>query len=80
VDEMNANPVDLGPVLREGPLMRVSKRRPVILRRASRATSGLSLLERDALRPVADGFPAPAQPRGRPVGRFEIVDRAFAGH
>src|SRR6476646_1584162 len=72
VDEMNANPVDLGAVLREGVDARL-KAAPVILV-APVGDERLRLLEGDALRPVADGFPL-RPPRGH-QSTLEIVDRA----
>src|SRR5207244_11812113 len=71
VDEMNANPVDLGPVLREG-VDASLKAAPVILV-APVSNERLSLLEGDALRPIADGFPL-RPPRGR-QSPLEIVRR-----
>src|SRR5258706_3189928 len=59
--EMNPNPVDLRPVLREG-VDASLKAAPVILV-APVGKERLSLLEGDALRPVPDGFPL-WQPRG----------------
>src|SRR4029077_19145255 len=73
VDEMNANPVDLGPVLREG-VDASFKAAPVILVTPV-SNERLSLLEGDALRPVADGFPL-RPPRGR-QSTLEIIDRAL---
>src|SRR5712664_40520 len=73
VDEMNAKPVDLGPVLREG-VDASLKAAPVILV-APVANERLSLLEGDALRPVANGLPL-RPPRGR-QSTLEIVDRAL---
>src|SRR5260370_33148297 len=68
---MNANPVDLGPVLREG-VDASLKAAPVILV-APVSNERLGLLEGDALRPVADGFPL-RPPRGcQPT--FQIVQR-----
>src|SRR5579864_2733357 len=58
---MNANTVDLGPVLREG-VNASLKAAPVILV-APVSNERLGLLEGDALRPVADGFPL-RPPRG----------------
>src|SRR4029077_13532131 len=71
VDEMNANPVDLRPVLREGVDARL-KAAPVILV-APVGNERLSLLEGDALRPVSDGFPL-RPPRGC-QSTLEIVQR-----
>src|SRR6202008_1671374 len=71
VDEMNANPVDLGPVLREG-VDASLKAAPVILV-APVSNERLSLLEGDALRPVANSFPL-RPPRGR-QSTLEIIDR-----
>src|SRR5260370_34868579 len=73
VDEMNASPVDLGPVLREG-VEASLKTAPVILG-APVGNERLSLLEGDALRPVADGFPL-RPPRGR-QSTLEIVQRCL---
>src|SRR6476620_2500506 len=70
---MNANPVDLGPVLREG-VDASLKAAPVILV-APIPNERLGLLEGDALRPVAGGFPL-RPPRGR-QSTLEIVDRAL---
>src|SRR5260221_13949065 len=73
VDEMNANPIDLGSVLGEG-VNASLKAAPVILV-APVGNERLSLLEWDALRPVADGFPLrPA--RGR-QSTLEILNRAL---
>src|SRR6266478_8627048 len=66
---MNANPVDLGPVLREG-VDASLKAAPVILV-APVSNERLGLLEGYALRPVADGFPL-RPPRGREP-TFQIV-------
>src|SRR5260370_40419386 len=71
VDEMNANPVDLSPVLREG-VHASLKVAPLILV-APVGNERLSLLEGDALRPVPDGFPL-WQPRGC-QSTLEIVQR-----
>src|SRR5713101_5317823 len=68
---MNANPVDLGPVLREG-VDASLKAAPVILV-APVSNERLGFLEGDALRPVADGFPL-RPPRGRQP-TFQIVQR-----
>jgi hypothetical protein len=73
VDEMNANPVDLRPVLREG-VDASLKAAPVILVAPVR-NERLGLLEGDALRPVADGF-ALRPPRGR-QSALEIVQRCL---
>src|SRR5579864_3423601 len=67
---MNANPVDLGPVLREG-VDASLKAAPVILVTPV-GNERLRLLEGDALRPVTDGFP-PRPPRGRQP-TLEIVE------
>src|SRR5579872_6161669 len=66
---MNANLVYLGPVLREG-VDASLKAAPVILV-APVGNERLGLLEGDALRPVADGFPL-RPPRGRQP-TFQIV-------
>src|SRR5690349_18741453 len=73
MDEMNANPVDLGPVLREG-VDASLKAAPVILV-APVGNERLSLLKGDALRPVADGFPL-RPPCGR-QSTLEIVQRCL---
>ena len=62
MNEMNAKPVDLGPVLREG-VDASLKAAPVIVV-APVGNERLRLLEGDALRLVADGFPL-RPPRGR---------------
>jgi hypothetical protein len=67
---MNANPVELGPVLREG-VDASLKAAPVILV-APVGNERLSLLEGDALRPVADGFPL--RPAGLGQSPPEIVE------
>ena len=64
MDEMNANPVDLGPVLREA-VDASLKAAPVIFIAPVR-NERLGLLEGDVLRPVADGF-ALRPPRGRGI-------------
>src|ERR1700741_2632521 len=70
---MNSNPVDLRPVLREG-VDASLKAAPVILV-APVGNERLSLLKRDALRPVADRFPLrPASPCKSPL---EIVERGL---
>src|SRR2546425_12677335 len=73
VDEMNATPVDLGPVWGEG-VDASLKAAPVILVPPV-ANERLSLLEGDALRPVANGFPL--RPPRRRQSTLEIVDRAL---
>src|SRR5713226_2250170 len=71
VDEMNADPVNLGPVLREG-VDTSLKAAPVILV-APVGNERLGLLKGDALRPVADGFPL--RPPRRRQSTLEIVQR-----
>src|SRR4029077_9593219 len=73
VNEMNANPIDLGPVLREG-VDASLKAAPVILV-APVGDKRLSLPEGDTLRPVADGFPL-RPPRGR-QSTLEIFQRGL---
>lgn len=70
MNEMNANPVDLGPVLREG-VDASLKAAPVILV-APVGNERLGLLEGDALRPVTDGFSL-RPPNGRQP-TLEIVE------
>src|SRR5580692_8152037 len=70
---MNAHPVDLGPVLREG-VDASLKAAPVILV-APVGNERLSLLEGNALRPVADGFPL--RPARGGQSTFEIIDCAL---
>src|SRR5580700_10093224 len=70
VDKMNAQPVDLSPVLREG-IYASLKAAPVIVI-APVGHERLRLLERNALRPVADGFPLRPPRRGQST--LEIVD------
>src|SRR5262249_11945096 len=73
MDEMNANPVDLSPVLREG-VDASLKAAPVILV-APVSNERLTLLEGDALRPVAVGFPL-RPPCGR-QSTLEIIQRCL---
>src|SRR6202008_1783504 len=70
VDEVNAEPVDLGAVLREGVEASLEPA-PVVLV-APVDDQRLSLLQGYALRPVTDGFPL-RPPRGRQP-TFEIVE------
>src|SRR5437899_978292 len=70
VDEVNAEPVDLGAVLREG-VQASLELAPVVLV-APVGDQRLSLLERYALRPVTHGFPL-RPPRGRQP-TLEIVE------
>src|SRR5690349_19717146 len=67
---MNANTVDPGPVLREG-VDASLKAAPVILL-APVGNERLSLLEGDALRPVADGLLV--RPAGHGQSPLEIVE------
>src|SRR4029077_17185403 len=70
VDEVNAEPVDLGAVLWEGVEASLEPA-PVVLV-APVSDQRLSLLEGYALRPVTDGFPL-RPPRGRQP-KLEIVE------
>src|SRR5580693_8942164 len=69
MNEMNANPVDLSTVLREGVEASLEPA-PVVLVTPI-GNQRLSLLEGDALRPVTNGFPL-RPPRGRQP-MFQIV-------
>src|SRR4029077_19174251 len=68
---MNANPVDLGTVLREGVEASLEPA-PVVLVAPIR-DQRLSLLEGYALRPVTDGFPLRPPSVGKSL--FQIVQR-----
>src|SRR4029077_11534395 len=70
MDEVNAEPVDLGAVLWEGVEADLEPA-PVVLV-APVGDQRLSLLERYALRPVTDGFPL-RRPRGRQP-KLEVVE------
>src|SRR4029077_18683704 len=73
VNEMNANPVDLSTVLREG-IEASLEPAPVVLV-APIDDQRLSLLEGCALRPVTDGFPLWPPSVGKSL--FEIVQRCL---
>src|SRR5258707_8206711 len=73
VNEMNANPTDLSPVLREGVDASLTAA-PVILVAPVR-NERLRLLKGDALRPVADGF-ALGPPHGG-ESALKIVQRCL---
>src|SRR6202008_3699971 len=70
VDEVNAEPVDLGAVLQEG--VEASLEPVPVVLVAPVGDQHLSLLEGYALRPVTAGFP-PRPPRG-PQPNLEIVE------